>query len=85
MGGIVMDVVQATKERIYELCGQRGITPNALSYLCGISQSTIKSILNNETKSPKVITIKKLCDGLEITLAQFFDTEVFNHLEQEIK
>lgn len=80
-----MNVNQATINRIYELCSQRKITPNALSYLCGISQSTIKSILNNETKSPKVITVKKLCDGLDITLAQFFDTEAFNNLEQEIK
>ena len=80
-----MDVIQTTVDRIYELCTERNITPNALSYLCGVSQSTIKSILNSETKSPKVVTIKKLCDGLEITLAQFFDTKTFNTLEQEIK
>ena len=80
-----MDVIQATKERIYELCEQRGITPNGLSYLCGVSQSTVKSILNDETKSPKVSTVKKLCDGLEITLAEFFDTDAFNALEQEIR
>lgn len=72
-------------ERIRELCRERGVTPNGLSYIAGVPQATIKSILNGETKSPEVLTIKKLCDGFEITLAQFFDTEAFNSLEQEIK
>ena len=72
-------------ERIRELCQERRITPNGLSYIAGVPQATIKSILNGESKSPEVITIKKLCDGFEITLAQFFDTEAFNGLEQEIK
>ena len=80
-----MDINEATRGRIRELCHERKITPNGLSYICGVSQSTIKSILNRESKSPKVETIKKLCDGLEITIAQFFDTEIFNSLEQEIK
>lgn len=80
-----MDVIKATTDRIYELCRERSITPNGLSYLCGVSQSTIKSVLNGETKSPKVVTVKKICDGLNITLAQFFDADVFNNLEQEIK
>ena len=80
-----MDVKQAIKNRIYDLCKERDITPNGLSYMCGISQSTIKSILNNETLNPTVRTIKKICDGLDITLAEFFDTEEFNSLEQEIK
>ena len=80
-----MDVNQATIDRIRELCTERGITPNALSYISGVSQSTIKSILNNESKSPKVVTIKKLCDGFGITLMEFFNTDAFNTLEQEIK
>lgn len=80
-----MDTVEAITCRIRELCKERGITPNALSYIAAVPQSTIKSILNNETKSPEVLTIKKLCDGFGITLAQFFDTDIFNALEQEIK
>ena len=78
-------VVELISERIRELCQERGLTPNGFSYVAGVPQSTIKSILNDETKSPEVITIKKLCDGFGITLAQFFDTEAFNNLEQEIK
>ena len=80
-----MSINDVTRKRIRELCLERKLTPNALSYLCGISQSTIKSILNSESQSPKIETIKKICDGLEITIVQFFDTKDFNSLEQEIK
>lgn len=80
-----MDINEATIRRIRDLCAERKITPNALSYISGVSQSTIKSILNSESKSPKVETVKKLCDGFGITLAQFFDTDTFNSLEQAIK
>ena len=51
----------------------------------GVPQATVKSILNKETKSPEVLTIKKLCDGLEITLGEFFSTKEFDEPEQEIK
>ena len=77
--------VELIAERIRELCQERELTPNGFSYVAGMPQATIKSILNGETKSPEVITIKKLCDGFGITLAQFFDTDAFNNLEQEIK
>lgn len=71
--------------RILQLCADRKITPNALSYQSGISQSTIKSILGGESKNPGIVTIKKICDGLDISLIEFFDTEEFKKLEQEIK
>lgn len=80
-----MDTRQAVAERILVLCRMRKITPNALSYRAAVPQSTIKSILNNESQNPGIVTIKKLCDGLEITLPDFFDTEVFRGLEQEIR
>ncbi len=71
--------------RIYQLCRERDITPNALSYLAGVSQSTIKSILNGESKNPGISTLKKICDGLDITLIQFFDVPEYKALEQELK
>ena len=80
-----MGICQFTVNRIYELCRQRKITPNALSYMAGIPQATIKSILNGESKNPGSVTIKKLCDGFEITLGEFFTTPDFDALEQEIK
>ena len=80
-----MKINESTRKRIRELCVERKITPNALGIISGVPQATIKSILNCESNSPKVETIKKLCDGLEITIAQFFDTPEFNALEQEIE
>lgn len=56
-----------------------------LANLSAVPQATIKSILNDESKNPGVVTIKKLCDGLEITLGEFFSTPEFDTLEQEIK
>ncbi len=80
-----MGIYNFVVKRIYQLCRERNITPNALSYLCGISQSTLKSILNGESKNPGIVTLKKICDGLEISIVEFFDTEEYYQLEQEIK
>ena len=79
-----MGICEFTVNRIYELCRERKITPNALSYMCGIPQATIKSILNGESKNPGIVTLKKICDGLDITLREFFDSPLFDDLEQEI-
>lgn len=80
-----MSTYETVALRIIELCKERCITPNAIANISGVPQATVKSILGGESKNPGVVTIKKLCDGFEITLAQFFDTEAFNSLEQEIK
>ncbi len=71
--------------RIRQLCEDRDITPNGLSYIAAVPQATIKSILNDESKNPGIVTIKKLCDGFGITLGEFFSTPEFDALEQEIK
>ena len=76
-----MDTREAIARRIRELCRQRGITPNGLATTSAVPQATIKSILKN----PGAVTIKKLCDGFEITLGEFFSTPEFDALEQEIK
>ena len=80
-----MRICEVTAQRIRDLCRERGITPNGLSYISGVSQSTIKSILNGESQNPGIATIKKICDGLDISLREFFDCDLFDHLEQEIK
>ena len=80
-----MNTCETVSKRIYQLCRERGITPNRLSYIAAVPQGTIKSILNGESMNPGVVTIKKLCDGLEITLGEFFSTPEFDQLEQEIK
>lgn len=80
-----MNTKNAVIHRINELCNKNKITPNALSYKAGIPQSTIKSILNNETQNVGIVTIKKICDSFDITLPEFFDTYTFRNLEQEIR
>lgn len=80
-----MTTSEAIAIRIRQLCAEHGITPNGLSILSAVPQATIKSILNGESKNPGTVTIKMLCDGLEITLCEFFNTPEFNMLEQEIR
>lgn len=84
MGAIKM-LTQAIQRRINELCDERKITLNKLSTICGITQSTLNNIISRSNTKPTVSTIKKICDGLNITLSDFFDTEYFDSLEQEIK
>ena len=71
--------------RIIELCQERNMAINALARSAGIPPSTVKNILNGASKNPGVVTIKMICDGFGISLTEFFDTEVFRELEQEIR
>ena len=80
-----MNAKQAVARRIIELCRERGIAINALANLSGVSPSTIYSMLNEKSQNPGVVSIKKLCDGLEISLRTFFDSPLFDNLEQEIQ
>ena len=80
-----MTVKQAVVERFLEICHQRRIKPNELANLAGITPSTVYSMLAETRKDVSIVTIKKLCDGLDITLGEFFSTPEFDGLEQEIK
>jgi transcriptional regulator with XRE-family HTH domain len=80
-----MTTKEAVEKRIIELCEQHGIAVNALANHAGVPPSTIYSILNEKSKNPGVVSIKKLCDGLDISLRAFFDSDIFDDLEQEIK
>jgi transcriptional regulator with XRE-family HTH domain len=80
-----MDIKDAVALRIRELCRDKGITVNALAYCAGISPSTLFSMLNDKSKNPGVVTIQKLCDGLNITIAEFFHSPLFDDLEQVIR
>lgn len=79
-----MGVSIAVSDRIIELCNERKITVNKLCTLSAVTQSTVNDIVNNKSKNVGIVTIKKLCDGLDITISEFFDTEDFRNLEQEI-
>lgn len=80
-----MDTRAAVANRLVVLCGQRGWTVNKLATISGISPSTVKSILYGRSKNPGVVTIKILCDGLDISLEEFFSGPEFEQLEQEIQ
>lgn len=79
-----MNISEAVAERILELCGEKNITVNKLSTISAVTQSTVNDIVNHKAKNIGIVTIKKLCDGLDITITDFFDTDLFRSLEQEM-
>ena len=80
-----MTISEAVIKRLYELCNERQITINKLSTISGITQSTVSDIVNGVTSSARMDTVKKLCDGLDISVREFFDSPLFDDLEQELK
>ena len=80
-----MDTLTAVRNRILALCGERDISVNKLATISALPPSSVKNILYGKSQNPKLLTIKMICDGLGITLAEFFNTPEFNALEQEIK
>ena len=79
------DAKTAVRARILALCAQRGITVNRLATLSGVTQSTLNNIVSGRNHSVTVSTVKKLCDGLDISLEEFFAGPEFKGLEQEIQ
>ena len=80
-----MRTKEAVAKRILELCAQRNMAVNAWATTSGVPPSTIYSMLNEKSKNPGVVSLKKLCDGLEISLREFFDCDIFDDLEQKIQ
>ncbi len=79
-----MNTKEAVAKRILQLCEEKHIAINALANISGVAPSTIYSMLNEKSQNPGVVSIKKICDGLEITVREFFDCEFFDSREQEI-
>ena len=80
-----MDIGEAVKERILELCREKNLSVNKLSNMSGVTQSTVNNIVSGRNHSATISTIKKLCDGMGITVEEFFNSDLFRGLEQEIK
>ena len=80
-----MKTVDAVRNRILQLCGERNISVNRLASISALPPSSVKNILYGKSQNPKLLTIKMLCDGLGITLGEFFSTPEFDALEQEIR
>lgn len=79
-----MDTVSVARNRILQLCEVRKITINKLATLSALPPSSIKNILYGKSRNPKLLTIKMICDGLDITLSDFFSTPEFDSLDQEV-
>lgn len=80
-----MGIGDAVRDRILELCRERDISINKLSTISGVTQSTVNNIISGRNNSTTVSTVKKLCDGLGITIEEFFRSDLFRTLKQEIK
>lgn len=80
-----MNVKDVVAQRFIELCKERGIKTNELANLSGVTPSTAYSMLDSKRRDISIITIKKFCDGLGITLGDFFSSPLFDGLEQELK
>jgi transcriptional regulator with XRE-family HTH domain len=79
-----MDTYTTVKNRILLLCYEKRMTINKLASESGVAPSTVKNILYGKSQNPGIVTLKMLCDGLGITLTEFFDTDEFKNLEQEL-
>ena len=80
-----MNIGEAVKERIVELCRERDISINKLCNMSGVTQSTVNNIVSGRNNSATISTIKKLCDGFDISVRAFFDSPLFDDLEQEVR
>jgi len=80
-----MTTVEAVRNRILQLCEARNMSINRLATVCALPPSSIKNILYGKSQNPKLLTVKMICDGLDITLGESFSTEEFDCLEQEIR
>lgn len=80
-----MDTVATVRTRVLRLCEERKITINHLATVSALPPSSVKNILYGKSHNPKLLTIKMICDGLGMTLGEFFSTPEFDELEQEIR
>ena len=80
-----MDIMDVIKARLLQLCGEKNLSINKLATVSALPPSSVKNILYGKSNDPKIRTLKKLCDGLEITLGEFFSTPEFDRLEQEVR
>ena len=80
-----MTVKDAVAERFREICAERKIRINELANLSGVTASTAYSMMDPKRRDISIITIKKFCDGLDMSLGEFFSAPVFDELEQEIQ
>ena len=78
-----MKISDAISEKILCILKEKDITVNKLSNICCLTQSTVDSLVSGKSKNPKLLTIVRICDGLNISLSDFFDDKLFNNIDRE--
>ena len=78
-----MKISEAISKKILCILNEKDISLNKLSNICCLTQSTVDSLVNGKSKNPKLLTIIRICDGLDITLKDFFDDDLFLNLDRE--
>lgn len=85
MGEDIMKMKEAIVKRFQQLCRERSIKYNELATMSGVTPSTVYSMMDMRRKDVSVITVQKLCDGLDISISDFYNDPIFEQLEQEIQ
>lgn len=78
-----MTMLEAVSQRLTELMGKKDLTMNGLAMISAVPPSTVKNIFYGKSKNPGIVTLKLLCDGMGISISEFFDTDTFRTMEQE--
>ncbi|MBR1680039.1 MAG: helix-turn-helix transcriptional regulator [Bacilli bacterium] len=78
-----MKLSTAISKKILHICAEYNITPNKLASICCLTQSTVQKLISEKSNNPKLLTIIRICEGLNISLKDFFDDEIFSKIERE--
>ena len=78
-----MKLSKAISLKIKNICAEKNITPNKLATICCLTQSTVQNLIIGKSKNPKLLTIIRICEGLNMSLKDFFDDEIFEKIERE--
>ena len=79
-----MLISKAVAKRIQNLCDEKNISINKLAIMSGLTQSTLQSIISDKSKNPKLLTVVRICESLDMPLKEFFDDEVFKNLDSQL-
>ena len=78
-----MKLSEAIATKILKICNENNISINKLANICCLTQSTVQNLVEQNSKNPKLLTIIRICDGLNISLSDFFNDELFNNIDRE--
>jgi transcriptional regulator with XRE-family HTH domain len=78
-----MKISSALSQKILRICKEKNISINKLASMCYLTQSTLESLITEKSRNPKLLTVVRICEGLNISLKDFFDDELFDNIERE--